>query len=78
MLKTFTDYTGEINTDLIELRIDSDNEWSNKTIIDASIPDEVLIVMIKRNNKIIVPKGSTVIKPGDTLVLSGNDIKNIL
>ena len=78
VLRTFTDYTGEINTDLLEVNISNDSKWINKMIMDANIPEEILIVMIKRDNKILVPKGSTVIKGGDTLVLSGNNIKSLI
>ena len=78
MLKTFNDYTGDINTDLLEVNISSDSKWINKTIMDANIPEEILIVMIKRKNSILVPKGSTTIEEGDTLVLSGNNIKGLI
>ena len=78
VLKTFTDYTGDINTDLLEVNVTSDSKWINKTIMDANIPEEILIVMIKRNNSILVPKGSTTIKDGDILVLSGNNIKSLI
>lgn len=78
VLRTFTDYTGEINTDLLEVSITNDSKWIDKMIMDANIPEEILIVMIKRDNKILVPKGSTVIKGGDTLVLSGNNIKSLI
>lgn len=77
-LKTFTDYTGEINTDLLEVSITKDSKWVDKMIMDANIPEEILIVMIKRDNKILVPKGSTIIKDGDILVLSGNSIENLI
>ena len=77
-MRTFTDYTGEINTDLLEVRITNDSKWIDKMIMDANIPEEILIVMIKRDNKILVPKGSTVIKGGDTLVLSGNNIESLI
>lgn len=75
VLKTFTDYTGEISTDLLEVTITTDSPWINKMIMDAGIPEEILIVMIKRNDKILVPKGSTIIEENDILVLSGNDIE---
>lgn len=78
VLKTFTDYTGEINTDLLEVNITKESKWVNKTIMDANIPEEILIVMIKRKNNILVPKGSTTIKEGDILVLSGNNIKKLI
>ena len=78
VLRTFTDYTGEINTDLLEVNITKDSQWIDKMIMDANIPEEILIVMIKRDNKILVPKGSTLIKGGDTLVLSGNNIESLI
>ncbi len=78
VLKTFTDYTGEINTELLEVNITEDSKWNNKTIMDANIPEGILIVMLKRGDSILVPNGSTIIKKGDTLVLSGNDIRNLI
>ena len=46
--------------------------------MDANIPEEILIVMIKRKNNILVPKGATIIKAGDILVLSGSNIKQLI
>jgi len=78
VLKTFTDYTGEINTHLLEFTITEDSEFINRTIMDADIPEEILIVMIKRGDEVIVPKGYTIIKKGDILVLSGNNIEDLI
>ena len=78
VLKTFTDYSGEINTELIELTITQDSKWIGKMIMDANIPEEILIVMIKRGNEVLVPKGSTLLREGDRLVLSGNNIENLI
>ena len=77
VLKTFNDYSGEMSSNLVEVTITGDNKWVNKSIMDADIPKEILIVMIKRNNEIITPKGSIVIKEGDILVLSGVGIENL-
>ena len=46
--------------------------------MDANIPEEILIVMVKRDNQILVPKGSTIIKDKDILVLSGNNIESLI
>ena len=77
VLKTFTDYSGETTTDLLEVRIAEDSRLINKMIMDADIPEEILIVMIKRNNKVLVPKGSTLIKEGDILFVSGSNIESM-
>lgn len=73
VLKTFNDYTEEEGTKLIELNINENNKWINKKIIDTNIPEEILIVMIKRGDEVIVPKGFTEIKHNDILVLSGSE-----
>lgn len=78
VLKTFTDYQEDRSTTLIEYNVDSNNTWKEKTIMEADIPEEILIVMIKRDSEIIVPKGSTLINQGDILVLSGNNIEYLL
>ena len=76
VLKTFNDYKEDKSTRLIEFTIDEHNIMANKTIMDANIPEDILVVMIKRNGDIFVPNGSTEILPGDILVLSGNKLKH--
>ena len=46
--------------------------------MDADLPEEVLVVMIKRGKEFIVPKGATVIREGDILVLNGMDTSKFL
>lgn len=76
VLKTFNDYKQDKSTRLIELTVDEYNIMANKTIMDSDIPEDILIVMIKRNGDVFVPNGSTKILPGDILVLSGNKLKH--
>lgn len=78
VLRTFNDYKEERSTQLIEMTIPHGDKLEGKSIMDANIPEEILIVMIKRNDEVLVPKGSTIIKQGDVLVLSGNNIKAAL
>lgn len=78
VLKTFNDYKEEKSTQLIEKKIYKGDRLVGKSIMDAKIPEEILVVMIKRNDEVLVPKGSTVIQAEDTLVLSGNDILTVL
>lgn len=77
VLKTFNDYDGEISSKLIEVKISEESKWANKSIMDSNIPEDILIVMIKRQDKVLIPKGSTIIKGGDILVLSGDKIEDL-
>lgn len=75
VFKTFNDYTGDMSSKLVEVTITKESKWVNKSIMEAEIPNEILIVMIKRKGEVIIPKGASVIEEGDILVLSGEDIE---
>ena len=72
VFKTFNDYQEEGSAQLIEVTVQDDSPWANKSLMDAEIPEELLVVMIKREGKVLVPKGATMILPGDVMVLSGD------
>lgn len=76
VLKTFNDYKEDKSTKLVEFTISNNNPIANKSIMDANIPEDILVVMIRRKGDVFVPNGSTIILPGDTLVLSGNSLIN--
>ena len=77
VLKTFNDYAGDIDRKLIEVTITSDSKLVNKSIADADISEDILIVMIKRKGKTILPKGTTIIENGDILIVTGENIESI-
>ncbi len=78
VLKTFTDYQEEFGTQLMEFQVSPGSRWAGKSIMDADIPEEVLVVMVRRGGETIIPKGSTVLQAHDTLVLSANDFDSLL
>ena len=75
--KTFNDYQDEVYTKLIEYKIENDHPWAWKTIMEANIPEDILVVIIKRKKTVITPKGFTEIQPGDIMVLSSNNFESL-
>ncbi len=73
ILKTFTDYSGEIYAELLEVAIPEGSSMDKTAIMNLDIPSNVLIVMIKRDEKIITPSGKTVLRAGDILMLAGDN-----
>jgi len=73
--KAFSDYHDESKIKMIELTVNADNPWAGKKIMDANIPEEILVILIKRNDEVLTPRGSTTIEVGDTLVLGGNNFE---
>lgn len=77
VFKTFTDYQEELGTRLVEFLVPEDHRFVGKSIMNANIPEDILVVMIKRKGDVLVPKGSTVIQAGDILVFSGNRFEDM-
>lgn len=73
VLRTFTDYSGDIHTELLEIVIPEESCMVNKRIMNVDIPQDILIVMIKREGKIITPKGNTILREGDIIMLAGKN-----
>lgn len=71
VMKTFTDYTEEVPIQFIKLLIDEEHPWANKKIGDLELLPNIIIALIVRNGEQVVPKGNTVILPGDIVAMSG-------
>ena len=68
--KTFNDYQEKSSMTLMRIFIPEGHAWENKTIEKAGIPNDSLALIIKREGETIIPKGDTVIKANDSVVLS--------
>ena len=71
VMKTFTDYTDEIPIDFLQCTLPPDHEWVGRQVQDLDFPPECLIVLLTRGEEKLVPSGSTVFQPGDTVILGG-------
>jgi voltage-gated potassium channel len=60
---------GADNVELKELTITEDHKWKDKAIRDLDISRQAFIVMVKRDEKKIVPRGSTVLEEGDLVFM---------
>lgn len=73
VFKTFNDYEDDTNTTLIEVTLEENSILKDKTLMEADFPENALVVMIKRGSKTLVPRGTTVLKTGDVLVINADD-----
>ena len=63
-------YRENADVTLEEQEVNQNHKWCNKPICKIHIPDNVLIVGVRRKSgKTIIPKGNTLICNGDTLIL---------
>lgn len=71
VMRTFNDYSDENAVQFISVKVEEDGNWAGHKIMDISLPHGLLIALIKRNGKRVIPYGGTVLSAGDELVLSG-------
>ena len=70
VMKTFNDYTGEVDVQFIKLALDNNHPWVNKKIMELVLPPDTLIVVILRGETNVIPSGATTLQEDDICVLS--------
>lgn len=75
VMKTFNDYSDEVPVQFIKLSISKNHQWGGKKIKEITLPPDLLLVLIIRNDKRIIPKGHTTILAGDIIVLTALSLK---
>ena len=68
---TAPEFGEDRDVDFTELAVRKGDDYCGRTISEVKLPEDKLAVMIKRDGRIVIPKGKTVIQKDDVLVLSG-------
>lgn len=79
VMRTFNDYSDENAVQFISVKVEEDGSWAGHKISEIQLPHGLLIALIKRDGKSVIPYGGTTLCAGDELVLSGagfSDDKN--
>lgn len=75
-MKSLSEYSEEADIHFITLKISEKHPWENLSVKKVSLPPGLILVVVCRGNKAIVPSGSTVLKAGDQLVLGAESYKD--
>ena len=51
------------------LEIDVPESFKEQKLMDLKLPVKAIIAIIQRRNKVIIPKGDTLVMPKDTLII---------
>lgn len=68
-LKTISTYSDENDIRFITLKIDEGHVWEDLPVEKISLPPGLILAVICRGNRTIVPKGNIVLRSGDKLIL---------
>ncbi len=72
VMKTFSDYTQEVDLNFIKLKIKQQHPWHNQVIKDIIFPPDTLVIMILRDNQYFIPNGTTKLIEDDVVILSAH------
>ncbi len=75
-LKRFGDYAIEEDIHFIELKIEENDRWADTCIRHLGLPKGALIACVLRGKETLVPRGDTVLRAGDTLVIGAEPHKS--
>ena len=63
-------FEGRGNLSLREVAVDRGHKWANQSVSQIATGKPRLIILIKRGLETMIPTGSTVLQPGDVLVVA--------
>ena len=70
VMKTFSDFSDEVDLQFAEIRISEDSAWNGKMVRNLDIPREMLLCMvITPDGHRLVPNGNTVFNEGDVVIV---------
>lgn len=71
VLKTFNYYSSKSDVGFIETKINEHSELVGKKVSEIGLHFDIIVAKIIRDNKLVVPRGDTVICADDTVVIGG-------
>lgn len=68
-IKKRSEYGYESAVRFMKLQLDEDDRWVGKSIADLELSPKIIVAAVKRNEKLMVPRGEMILKIDDTLIL---------
>lgn len=68
------DRAREQDIHFIKFRLDEGDAWAGRDIAALRLPHDVILTAVHRGHEVLVPNGSLVLQPGDTIVLGAEPV----
>ncbi|MGI6007315.1 MAG: ion transporter [Ruminococcus sp.] len=75
-IKKMSEYGQQSPIHFIKIHLTEHDFWVNKTISQLRLPAGIIVAVIRRNQKILVPRGNTMLKPDDIMVLGAESFQD--
>lgn len=74
--RTFNDYQEDSDIHFIKLHVDARHPWCGQDLAQLRLPPDLLVAMIVRGQDVVIPTGTSVLEPGDLLVLAARSFED--
>lgn len=68
-IKRISEYGKEDDVNFIKVQVTDNDSWNGKSIMQLGLPTGIIVAAIQRDNDVVIPRGDTMLQPGDALVL---------
>ena len=75
-LKRMGEYGQEDDVHFIRIQLSKQDKWTGHSIADLRLPEKIIIAVVQRNHRILVPKGDLVLQPNDVLVIGAESFQD--
>ncbi len=63
------DFSDDIGSAMAEIKVTTNMLFGGNRLIDLNLPEHTLVAMVKRKRNYFIPRGNTILEPGDTLLV---------
>ena len=75
-IKRLSEIAQEIDIHFIRLRLEKRDAWAGQSIMSLKLPRGMIVAVIRRGDKIIIPRGDVVLQPDDILILGAEPLRD--
>ncbi len=75
-LKRIGEYGQEEDVHFIRIQLGKNDKWTGHSIAELNLPEKIIIAVVQRSHRILVPKGDLVLRPDDVLVIGAESFQD--
>lgn len=75
-IKRIAEYGQEADVHFIRIHLTARDPWVNKSIAQLHLPERVIVAVVQRNHRFLVPRGNLVLRQDDVMVLAAESFQD--
>ena len=75
-IKRMAEYGQEADVHFIRIHLTARDPWVNKSITQLHLPERVIVAVVQRNHRVLVPRGNLVLRQDDVMVLAAESFQD--